>query len=144
MSNVLIQNNEAGPHGYGIAGGVYINSNSSLNMSDSTITGNTNDNNGEQGKMYHGYGAGIYNAGTLNLTGNVTISNNIAPGDGKGGGIYNSGSLVMNGGTIQNNQSGGVGGGLYLVNGKITGGSAGIDADAEERVVRHLARLPRR
>ena len=113
MSNVLIQNNEAGPHGYGIAGGVYINSNSSLNMSDSTITGNTNDNNGEQGKMYHGYGAGIYNAGTLNLTGNVTISNNIAPGDGKGGGIYNSGSLVMNGGTIQNNQSGGVGGGLY-------------------------------
>jgi CSLREA domain-containing protein len=63
-------------------GGIY-NSNGSLNLVNSTLSGN----------MADGYGGGLYNSGGVSLH-NVTITENIADNDennsGTGGGVYNT------------------------------------------------------
>ena len=70
------------------------------------------------------HGGGVYNAGTLTMTGG-TISGNTINTTGKhGGGVYNAGTMIFGGGTIQENWTLGDGGGIYN-NGTLTmsGGS---------------------
>ncbi len=136
MSHVTIKDNEAGTFGLGMAAGIYIYSGATLKLSDAVISGNNNTNNGNQGDAYKSKGGGINNAGTLIITGNVTITNNeaIFQGGGiynapgavadltgatiennhatSGGGIFSAGELIMNGGRFIGNTSNS-GGGLY-------------------------------
>lgn len=82
-------------------GGIFNASTSTLNITLSTLSGNTT--------SASGSGAGLQNAGTATLT-NATISTNTAGNN--GGGVNNAGgTLSANGGTIQNNTAGGSNGG---------------------------------
>jgi len=78
-----------------------------VSISGVTVTG---------GVPANGYGGGIYNYGTLNVT-NSTISGNTA-GYGGGGGIYNiGGTLTVTSSTITGNTASGewgCGGGIYI------------------------------
>ena len=89
-----------GPLLYANVGGIF--NGGTLNVSNSTISGNT----------ASGDGGGIYNRGTLNVS-NSTISGNTAHGD--GGGIYNSYSSILTllFSTVTQNQAANNGGGVY-------------------------------
>jgi hypothetical protein len=67
---------------------------------------------------YAANGAGISNAGTLNVT-NCTFSNNKAD-DALGGGIYNSGALNVTNSTFSNNRADADDGGAIFNNGTLT------------------------
>ncbi len=71
-------------------GSILVNSNTSLNLTNSTIS----DNKGEIG--------GIFNKGTLSLT-NTTLSGN--RGSSFGGGIFNKGNLSLTNSTVSNNSA---------------------------------------
>ena len=61
------------------------------------------------------YGGGIYNAGTLTLSGCI-VSDNVAIADlapAYGGGIYNAGTMKVSGCTFTGNIAGYEGGGIY-------------------------------
>jgi len=105
MSKVVIQNNAAGPGTFGLGGGIYISGTAALIISDSTITGNSTSNDATNGDFYNGKGGGIYNNGSLNITSNVTISNNTSQFS--GGGLYNAkgGHANIGGAIIENNRS---------------------------------------
>ncbi len=79
-----------------LGGGIY--NNGTLNITGSTLSGNT-----VSGSV-EGYGGGIYNFGTLNVT-SSTLSGNTASGRviGFGGGIYNNGTLNVTGSTLSGN-----------------------------------------
>lgn len=124
ISGVTIQN------GSGIYGaGIY--NNATLNLTDSTVSGNTaTSNNG--GGIYNNnamtvtnstisvniagaHGGGIYNSNSTTLTvTNSTISGNTASGTSQGGGIYNNGPLTVTSSTISGNTAGGNGGGIIV------------------------------
>lgn len=81
-------------------GAVYVDSGSTLNMLYCSVSNSS-----------AGFGGGVNNFGTLNLT-NSVVSNNTS--NGSGGGIVNNSSSVVNvlNSVISNNQSGNAGGGL--------------------------------
>ena len=89
-------------NGSGGGGGILNYGTGTLNISNSTISGNT-----VQGSAG---GGGISNFGTLTLT-NSTLSGNITYGGG-GGGIRNSGSLTLTNSTLSNNFAP-TGGGIF-------------------------------
>ncbi|MDH5677552.1 MAG: right-handed parallel beta-helix repeat-containing protein [Nitrospinota bacterium] len=109
-------------------GGIFVYVDSSLSISNSTISGNNTT----------GAGAGIYNLGVTKIT-NTTISNNISTGPTSGGGgIFSSfinctpcvsGYLTLTGSTVNGNQAA-VGAGIMnaaaatIVNSVITGNTA--------------------
>ena len=74
-------------------------------------------------------GGGIYNQGTLTVSGS-TVSNNTAPD--QGGGIYNQGTLTLSGSTLSNNTGGSGGGttnvGMLTVNGSVVRGNHSVGA----------------
>ena len=73
-------------------GGIY--NDGTLNVTDSTISGNS------AGTM----GGGIYNQGTLTVNGSTLSGNKIVNGDGSsGGGIYNQGTLTLTDSTLASN-----------------------------------------
>ncbi|WP_370688308.1 cadherin-like domain-containing protein [Flavimaribacter sediminis] len=83
----------------GQGGGVRINSNATLTLTDSVIADNTATANG----------GGLWNAGSLTLAG-TTVSGNTAE---KGGGLWNNaGALTLTGATVSDN-SASKGGGIY-------------------------------
>ena len=94
-----------------------INNNEFLNLTNSTISGNSAD----------ADGGGIYNDGTTEIT-NATISGNSA--NFRGGGIYNRGTTEITNSTISGNSAGRNGGGIYnrrrteITNATISGNSA--------------------
>ncbi|MEH2401731.1 DUF4347 domain-containing protein [Nostoc sp.] len=71
-----------------LLGSILVNSNTSLNLTRSTVS----DNNGVVG--------GIFNRGTLSLTGSTVSGNS---GSLLGGGIFNKGNLSLTGSTVSNN-----------------------------------------
>ncbi len=81
---------------------LFVEANAFLNLSNvSIIRGNV---------VGVSSGAGLYNAGTTNLS-QVTFNNNFAPG--LGGAIYNSGTLSLDRVTISGNRANRLGGGIY-------------------------------
>ena len=89
-------------------GGIYNNTGKSMTINGGTIQNNIT--------STDGYGGGIYNYGTLtisggSITGNGYSSNTVYVA--KGGGIYNCGTLNISGGTIQTNRATASGGGIY-------------------------------
>ena len=99
LQNVVVTGGNISDNG----GGIRVDSNSFLDLFNSTVTGN---------KASSSYdGGGIRNSGTVYLRNGSTISNNQAL---EGGGIFNSGTLVTTDSTISNNSST-YGGGIYNV-----------------------------
>jgi hypothetical protein len=102
-----------GNGGSGQGGGLYVNG-ASLTIASSAIA--SNQGTGGLSGLYGfpgpgaGQGAGLYNGGTLTVTGS-TLSGNTA-GDG-GGGIYNGGTLMVTGSTLSGNTASNPGGGIY-------------------------------
>lgn len=92
--------------GQGNIGGVAINTNTTVIINNSTISGNS-----------QFIGAGIYNSGTLTINNNILSSNSA---DGSGGGIYNSGTLTINNSTLSDNSAGSSGGGGIFNSGTLT------------------------
>jgi hypothetical protein len=92
--------------GGGQGGGIYNNGNSTLNVVDSTVSGNTDSSGGQ--------GGGIYNDGTLTVT-NATVSANTAEGGGQGAGVYSDGTATVTDSTVSGNTApgGGQGAGIY-------------------------------
>lgn len=91
----LITQNNSSSNG----GGVFVSLNALFTVTGGAISANeaTTD------------GGGIYNGGTLTISGG-TISDNTAT---NGGGIYNGGTLKMSAGTVGGNTASGEGGGVY-------------------------------
>ena len=100
-------------------GGVYVKTSGQLIMTGSSITdceaiGDTVDNK-------YGYGGGVYNKGTFEMTGGE-IKNNEAR---IGGGVYNKGTLILTNATLTGNTATFVGGALCMSFGsssEMTGG----------------------
>ncbi|WP_281288850.1 beta strand repeat-containing protein, partial [Phaeobacter marinintestinus] len=80
-------------------GGIYINSNATVEVTNSTISGNRAGA-GTGTHLTFGKGGGIYNAGTATIT-NSTIGDNRSIVS--GGGIYNSGTLTLDESTVSGN-----------------------------------------
>jgi filamentous hemagglutinin family protein len=89
--------------GFSKGGGIQVGISSTLNLSNSTISGNSAT-----------YGGGISNAGIAIVT-NSIITNNLA--NTSGGGIYNSGTANLTNNTISGNSSSSGGGGISNTNG---------------------------
>ncbi len=102
----------------GNGGGIY-NYSGTLNLTKSTVSGNSAD----------FTGGGIYNfLGTLSLA-NATVSNNSATFGGIGGGIYNySGTLTLTNATVSGN-SADYGGGIRNDGGTVNAGNSIIAAN---------------
>jgi len=102
-----------GNGGSGQGGGLYVNG-ASLTIASSTIA--SNQATGGLHGLYGGpgpgpgQGAGLYNGGTLTVTGS-TLSGNTATLS--GGGIYNAGTLTVTGSTLSGNTASNPGGGIY-------------------------------
>ena len=96
----------------GNGGGIFFNSNGTLNISGGEITGNKG-----------AFGGGVYvKDGTLNISGGEIVGNTSMT---RGGGVYLENSkLIMNGGTVEGN-TGGNGGGICGYNGSNAGISGG-------------------
>jgi hypothetical protein len=88
-------------------GGVYVNFDANLVMSDCIVTGNY------VSAQFGGYGGGIYNVGTLFLN-ECTIDDNNGAGNGIGVGVYSNGTMSATNCTFDNNTGATYGGGLYL------------------------------
>ena len=82
-------------------GGIYVQTDCTLNLYDTTISGN-----------YGSLGGGIGNMGTVNMSGGTIRSNHAN----KGGGVYNYGTFTMTGGSISGNSAVLYGGGVYNCN----------------------------
>ncbi|MGB5704163.1 MAG: right-handed parallel beta-helix repeat-containing protein, partial [Polyangiales bacterium] len=83
-------------------GGIRIEFQSTMTLTDCTVSGNVSDDFGE--------GGGIWSDGTLLSTGN-TVSGNVAGIE--GGGIYNSGMMTLVNTTVSGNAAGSLGGGIH-------------------------------
>jgi|GEM_PF-1122674 len=101
-------------------GSILLNSNASLSLTNSTVSGNTGAvggifnrgslsliNTTVSGNRGSSLGGGIFNKGNLSLT-NSTVSNNrafVLYNSAYGGGIYNTGNLSITGSSISNNSA---------------------------------------
>ncbi|WP_375513917.1 DUF4347 domain-containing protein [uncultured Nostoc sp.] len=101
-------------------GSILLNSNTSLNLTNSTVSDNTGEvggifnrgnlsllNSTVSGNRGSSLGGGIFNKGTLSLT-TSTVSNNYAYvgyNTAYGGGIFNTGKLSINNSTVSNNRA---------------------------------------
>ncbi|WP_414755671.1 hypothetical protein [Anabaena sp. CCY 9910] len=110
LQNVVVTGGGISDHG----GGIKVDLNGFLDVSNSTITGNA-------ASGFFNKGGGLANSGLTYIRNGTQISNNIAFGSSSqgGGGIYNNGTLIGINSTISNNQ-GTEGGGIYTINGSLT------------------------
>lgn len=99
LDNVTVTGGSAPSGDYG--GGIYVNDYSTLNVFQSSISGNTS-----------GRGGGIFNNfGVINII-NSTISGNLSF---DGGGLYTAGTSNIENSTISGNIANEFGGGIYVV-----------------------------
>lgn len=92
----------------GSGGGVYVETSGKLIMTDSSIT--DCEAIGDTGTQKYGEGGGVYNKGTVKMTGGE-IKNNKAR---NGGGIDNNGTLILTNATLTGNTATFVGGALCM------------------------------
>ena len=90
-------------------GGILITKNSKCAISGVAITGNKSDKDG----------GGIYNKGSLTMTGGAVTGNKAGfdyceKDEGRGGGIFNAGTIILNGVRISENTSYNGGGGIFI------------------------------
>ena len=92
--------------GGGQGGGIYNGGNSTVTIVDSTVSGNADSGGGQ--------GGGIDNDGTITVT-NSTLSANTAEDGGQGAGIYSDGTATVTDSTVSGNTApgGGQGAGIY-------------------------------
>lgn len=90
-------------------GGIYLGAGATGTVVNSTVSGNAAGTSAAGGQ-----GGGVFNAGTMSVTG-TTIAANTAGGGGSGGGIFDSGNLAIVNSTITGNSTtnSGAGGGIY-------------------------------
>ena len=103
----------------GSGGGVYVETSGKLIMTDSSIT--DCEAIGDTGTQKYGEGGGVYNKGTVKMTGGE-IKNNKAR---NGGGIDNNGTLILTNATLTGNTATFIGGALCMSSdssGEMTGG----------------------
>jgi hypothetical protein len=100
LSGLTISNGFFTGTGGAGGGGILVDTNANVMVSNCTLTGNQ-----------AGQGAGILNEGTLTVSGS-TLSGNSCSSGGSGGGIHNDGTLTVSGSTLSGN-SAGWGGGIY-------------------------------
>ena len=113
--NVMNGVANATPQG-NLGGGILFLSTDTLNIIDSTISGNQS---GSSSSGAVGRGAGIWADGSVTLT-NSTVHNNTAHFYGVGGGISSEiGDVTITSSTISNNHSN-KGGGIFTVEGQVT------------------------
>ncbi len=112
LTSVIISGN------YTVTGTIYNDSNSTLTVRNSTISGNS------AGLR----GGGIFNAGKMTVS-NSTISGNSVSGD--GGGISNDGEMTVSNSTISGNSVSGDGGGISNF-GKMTVSNSTISGNSEK------------
>lgn len=100
-------------------GGLYVTSDSSLTLLNSTVSGNTTSGTAGTGSS----AGGIHNEGILNVT-NSTISGNVenTGGNNHGGGLWTNGPTTINSSTITDNQAGGMdsASGIFRAGGTVT------------------------
>ena len=111
MNSGEVADNDATNAGGGIDGGIR---GTTLTIKSGKIYGNTSGVNGAAISL-GGTADGVI--GTVNLSGDVEIYNNTARGGSCSGGIYllGNGVLNMSGGSIYDNRSGNIGGGVSLI-----------------------------
>ncbi|MFP4438041.1 MAG: choice-of-anchor Q domain-containing protein [Chloroflexaceae bacterium] len=118
------------------AGGGIFNSDATLTISNSTVSGNRTDDGAGGGTSGRagGDGGGIFNTGNLTISNSTVGSNRAGNGGsgsifdgagGGGGGIYNRGIVTISNSTVSDNQTGsgsrgGAGGGIMNVTGILT------------------------
>lgn len=128
LDGLMVENGESND-----GGGVTIDGNSNVTITDSVISGNAATGGGQGGGIYNdgtlnvvdstvsgntdsagGQGGGIYSDGTMTVT-DSTLSANTAEGGGQGAGIYNSGTATVTDSTLSGNTvpGGGQGAGIY-------------------------------
>ena len=107
---VLSDNHAAGSGGFnGVGGGIFNNSTGTVNVTNSTLSGNSALNGGDGGGIYNSYGGSV-NVILSTLSGNFT--------SGGGGGMFNEGggTVRVDNSTLSGNSSAGgfgPGGGIY-------------------------------
>ena len=107
LKNTLVSNGGYYLSGW-TGGGIYNDTGATLDLQNSRVSGNIS---------YYG-GGGIYNLGTLTVSGSI-ISDNSSVGS--GGGISSEGgSVTVTDSTLQNNSAAGNGGGINVMNGSLT------------------------
>jgi len=103
LNNTVVADNLPDPVFSSQGGGVYNDVGATLYLNSGSLI---------EGNSVNDDGAGIYNAGTVNIN-RAEILSNSATND--GGGIYNTatGTVTVNRGSISGNDAGGDGGGVY-------------------------------
>ena len=90
---------------------VYVNNGGKLEITDATISGNTN-------TSYYGGGVRVASGGIFNMySGEISGNKAIGTGNGYGGGVYVGGTFNMYGGEISGNTASQNGGGVCLYEG---------------------------
>ena len=102
LSNLILTNGQDVD-----GGGLHVASGSAVSLTAVDVTSSS-----ATGTAASNGGGGIYNAGTLTLTGGALTGNTATNGSGSGGGIYNIGTLSADGTTISSNSSARAGGGI--------------------------------
>lgn len=110
LDNVTVTGGNIQNSAYGMGGGVYLEGNSKLTLSNGTkITGNT---------AYRGGGVYVTTSAFLTIGEGCSVASNTADTDGtsfgEGGGIYNTGTLTIDGGTVKGNTADSKGSGIYI------------------------------
>src|SRR5262249_53542006 len=121
MTNCTVSGNRAVEDG----GGVFISGGfqgrhfipAAATLTDCTVTGNTAF---SATGFFNNEGGGIFNAGTLTLSGGAVSDNNASSFFGLGGGIFNDGIITASALTISNNTATGLGGGISNDFGTVT------------------------
>ena len=125
----------------GLGGGVYLNTNSTFDMSGGIISQNTASGISDVTSGGHARGGGVYGSGTMTMSNNTLITKNKTlaaniSDNSRGGGVWFDGTLEMRGNATISENEATEGGGIYItgVNSTLTiSGNAEISENTVSR-----------